>query len=49
MSEVITAHSVSVDGYLSGRTPSGQEEFGRGLGDAPMLSDWYVSVRAAVR
>ena len=49
MSKVITAHSVSVDGYLSGRTPGGQEEFGRGLGDAPMLFDWYVSVRAAMR
>jgi dihydrofolate reductase len=41
MSKVITAHAVSVDGYLSGRTPDGQEEFGRGLGDAPMLFDWY--------
>ncbi len=41
MSKVITSHSVSVDGYLSGRTPDDAEEFGRGLGDAPMLFDWY--------
>lgn len=41
MSKVISAHSVSVDGYISGRTPEGDEEFGRGLGDAPMLFDWY--------
>jgi dihydrofolate reductase len=41
MSKVFTAHAVSVDGYLSGRTPDGQEEVGRGLGDAPMLFDWY--------
>ena len=41
MSKVIGAHSVSVDGYISGRTPDGDEEFGRGLGDAPMLFDWY--------
>ncbi|NUR72814.1 MAG: dihydrofolate reductase [Hamadaea sp.] len=41
MSKVICAHAVSVDGYISGRTPVGQEEFGRGLGDAPMLFDWY--------
>ncbi|WP_433332402.1 dihydrofolate reductase family protein [Spirillospora sp. CA-294931] len=38
MSKVISAHSVSVDGYISGRTP----EAGRGLGDAPMLFDWYT-------
>ena len=37
MSKVISAHSVSVDGYISGRD-SGP---GRGLGDAPMLFDWY--------
>jgi dihydrofolate reductase len=42
MSKVISAHAVSVDGYISGRTPDGKEEFGRGLGDAPMLFDWYT-------
>ena len=42
MSKVISAHAVSVDGYISGRTPDGDEEFGRGLGDAPMLFDWYT-------
>ncbi|PXY27815.1 dihydrofolate reductase family protein [Prauserella muralis] len=41
MSKVISGHAVSVDGYISGRTPDGDEEFGRGLGDAPMLFDWY--------
>lgn len=41
MSKVISAHAVSVDGYISGRTPDGDREFGRGLGDAPMLFDWY--------
>jgi dihydrofolate reductase len=41
MSKVFSAHAVSVDGYISGRTPGGQDEFGRGLGDAPMLFDWY--------
>lgn len=41
MGKVFSAHAVSVDGYISGRTPDGQEEFGRGLGDAPMLFDWY--------
>jgi len=43
MSKVFSAHAVSVDGYISGRTPDGDEEFGRGLGDAPMLFDWYVN------
>ena len=43
MSKVISAHSVSVDGFISGRTPDGKEEFGRGLGDAPMLFDWYFN------
>ena len=43
MSKVISAHSVSVDGFISGRTPDGTEEFGRGLGDAPMLFDWYFN------
>jgi dihydrofolate reductase len=42
MSKVFSAHAVSVDGYISGRTPGGGEEFGRGLGDAPMLFDWYT-------
>jgi dihydrofolate reductase len=42
MSKVISAHAVSVDGYISGRTPDGGKEFGRGLGDAPMLFDWYT-------
>jgi dihydrofolate reductase len=37
MSKVISAHSVSVDGYITGRNPSA----GRGLGDATMLFDWY--------
>jgi dihydrofolate reductase len=41
MSKVFSAHAVSVDGYISGRTPNGDKEFGRGLGDAPMLFDWY--------
>lgn len=43
MSKVISAHSVSVDGYISGRTPDGADEFGRGLGDAGMLFDWYFN------
>jgi hypothetical protein len=42
MSKVFSAHAVSVDGYISGRTPNGDQEFGRGLGDAPMLFDWYM-------
>jgi len=29
MSKVFSAHAVSVDGYISGRTPDGDEEFGR--------------------
>lgn len=37
MRKVITALSVSVDGYITGRDPG----TGRGLGDAPMLFDWY--------
>jgi dihydrofolate reductase len=42
MSKVFSAHAVSVDGYISGRDPSdGDGGFGRGLGDAPMLFDWY--------
>jgi dihydrofolate reductase len=43
MSKVFSAHAVSVDGYISGRTPDGDGEFGRGLGDAPMLFDWYTN------
>jgi dihydrofolate reductase len=42
VSKVISAHAVSFDGYISGRTPDGGKEFGRGLGDAPMLFDWYT-------
>jgi dihydrofolate reductase len=34
---VISAHAVSVDGYITGRDPGA----GRGLGDATMLFDWY--------
>jgi dihydrofolate reductase len=42
MSKVFNAHAVSVDGYLSGGDPSDADGgFGRGLGDAPMLFDWY--------
>ncbi|MEN3305794.1 MAG: hypothetical protein V7603_1996 [Micromonosporaceae bacterium] len=37
MSKVISAHAVSVDGYITGRNPGA----GRGLGDATMLFDWY--------
>jgi dihydrofolate reductase len=43
MSKVFTAHAVSVDGYISGRTPDGEDGFGRGLGDAGMLFDWYLN------
>ena len=28
MTKVFSAHAVSVDGYISGRTPGGEEEFG---------------------
>ena len=42
MSRVFSALAVSVDGYISGRTPDGDKEFGGGLGDAPMLFDWYM-------
>ena len=38
MSTVISAHAVSVDGYITGRG-SGP---GRGLGDGTMLFDWYT-------
>lgn len=37
MSKVFSAHAVSVDGYITGRDAGA----GRGLGDAPMLFDWY--------
>jgi len=37
MSKVISAHAVSVDGYITGRD-SGP---GRGLGDGTTLFDWY--------
>ena len=39
MSKVITALSVSVDGYITGRDPGP----GRGLGDGSMLFDWYFN------
>ncbi|MGW5667176.1 dihydrofolate reductase family protein [Micromonospora sp. NPDC003776] len=37
MGRVFVALAVSVDGYITGRDPGA----GRGLGDAPMLFDWY--------
>lgn len=37
MSKVISAHAVSVDGYITGRDPGP----GRGLGDATILHAWY--------
>jgi dihydrofolate reductase len=37
MGKVFSALAVSVDGYITGRGPGP----GRGLGDAPMLFDWY--------
>jgi dihydrofolate reductase len=37
MSKVISGHSVSVDGYITGRDPRA----GHGLGDGTMLFDWY--------
>jgi dihydrofolate reductase len=42
MSKVFSALAVSVDGYISGRRSQGSPEFGSGLGDAPMLFDWYM-------
>ncbi len=39
MSKVISAHSVSVDGYITGRDPRP----GHGLGDGGTLFDWYFS------
>lgn len=37
MSKVISAHAVSVDGYITGRDAAP----GRGLGDGGTLFDWY--------
>lgn len=37
MSKVLSALSVSVDGYITGRDPGA----GRGLGDGGQLFDWY--------
>jgi dihydrofolate reductase len=37
MSKVLSAHAVSVDGYITGRGPGP----GRGLGDGKILFDWY--------
>ncbi|SER21824.1 dihydrofolate reductase family protein [Actinokineospora terrae] len=37
MGKVISSHSVSVDGYITGRGPGA----GRGLGDGTALFDWY--------
>jgi len=46
VSKVFSAHAVSVDGNISGRDRSESDGgFGRGLGDAPMLFDWYEVVR----
>ncbi|KOV80151.1 dihydrofolate reductase family protein [Nocardia sp. NRRL S-836] len=39
MSKVISAHSVSVDGYITGRDPRA----GHGLGDGGTLFDWYFT------
>lgn len=39
MSKVLSALSVSVDGYITGRDPGP----GQGLGDGGMLFDWYFS------
>ncbi|MGP3967783.1 dihydrofolate reductase family protein [Streptomyces sp. 6N223] len=39
MNKVISAHAVSVDGYITGRDPGA----GRGLGDGTMLFDWYFA------
>lgn len=38
MSKVISAHAVSVDGYITGREPGP----GHGLGDGGTLFDWYT-------
>jgi dihydrofolate reductase len=47
--KVFSAHAVSVDGYISGRTPDGEQEVGRGLGDASLLFDWYTTGDTASR
>ncbi|HUQ59701.1 dihydrofolate reductase family protein [Lentzea sp.] len=39
MSKVISAHSVSVDGYITGRDPRP----GHGIGDGGVLFDWYFT------
>jgi dihydrofolate reductase len=39
MSKVLSAHAVSVDGYITGRDPGA----GRGLGDGTTLFDWYFA------
>ncbi|SEG97709.1 Dihydrofolate reductase [Nonomuraea solani] len=39
MSKVISAHSVSVDGFITGHGPGA----GHGLGDGTMLFDWYFN------
>src|SRR5689334_12775009 len=39
MGKVIGAHSVSADGYITGREPGP----GRGLGDGGQLFDWYFN------
>jgi hypothetical protein len=49
VSKVFSAHAVSVDGYLSSRTPDGGKEFGRGLGDAPMLFDGFKLSESSAR
>src|SRR6202012_18256 len=42
MGKVYAALAVSVDGYISGRDPRDADGgVGQGLGDAPMLFDWY--------
>jgi dihydrofolate reductase len=39
MSKVVSAHAVSVDGYITGRDPGRRN----GLGDGGQLFDWYFS------
>ncbi len=42
MSKVIAGLAVSIDGFISGNDPRDADGgVGRGLGDAPMLFDWY--------
>lgn len=45
MSKVLSALSVSVDGYITGRDPRP----GHGLGDGGMLFDWYFNGDVASR